>query len=148
MKIKCDTVQKAEEPWDYFSLDTTFDEIVVNEAWERRYFSPLNQHRVKQKSQFYRWKIMWLVLQSLRSSCLLSGISGRTVDMRKNIGGGFWKPWAENDLQSPGGPVGLLWEVMWVRTEWGVSEGRCGVRTGNRDVWKPQVKMSMSQWGT
>lgn len=54
--------------------------------------------------------------------------------MRKNIGGGLWKPWAENDLQSPAGPVGLLWEVMWVGTELGVSEGCLGVRTGNRDV--------------
>lgn len=32
VRMKHDAAQAAEEPQDYFSLDTTFNEMVVNEA--------------------------------------------------------------------------------------------------------------------
>lgn len=51
--IKHATAQEAEEPWDCSSLDMTFNGIMVNEAGKLGYFSPLNQHQLKQKCQYY-----------------------------------------------------------------------------------------------
>ena len=45
------------------------------------------------------------------------------MDVRKNIGRGLWGPWAESDLQDPGGPGVVGWEMTWEGIELGVSGG-------------------------
>lgn len=67
------------------------------------------------------------------------------MGVRENIGGGHWEPRAASDLE---GPVVLLWGIPWVGVELGVPEGWPGIETGNCEVWKLQVKTSMSQCRT
>lgn len=117
MKIKCTTAQEAEEPRDYSSFDTTFNGMVVNEAWELRYFSPLNQHQVKKKSQFYNWKRSEFFFKACIHLPFLSQC------FRKNCGSeeelkSPWEPWAESGLQGLGGPVVSLWEITWLGQSW------------------------------
>lgn len=142
MKIKCAMAWEAEEPWDCSSLDTTFNGIVVNEAWEFRYFSPFNQHQVKQKSQFCNWKRSHIFFKACIHLAPYHSVLGRTVHVRKNFSRGLWEPWAESGLQGPGGPLVLLWKIMWERVELGISHSWFGIR--NHEVWELEVKMSMS----
>ena len=127
-----------------FFTYTTFNEMVVNEAWELRYFSPLNQHQVKPKSRFYNWERSDFFFKAYIHLAFCNNILGRIVDVRKNIGRSLWGPWAESDLQDPGGPGVVGWEMTWEGIELGVSGGWLGIGTGNREVWKLQVKMNMS----
>lgn len=101
---------------------------------------------MKQKSQFRNQKRSDFFFKACIASC--HSVLGRTADVRKNIGGGRWEPWAASDLEGPGGPVVSLWEITWVGIELGVSDGWLGIGTGNCEVWKVQVKMSMSQCRT